>query len=786
MKGEDNMKLNKRVMTLAVALVMLAVNASFAEGIFKKEQYKLPDDIAGNAYMSNVVYLGDSLYTLVNGDSIYRLKKDDEYFSLYAKESNRDIKGTNNISSLYTDGEALYALCLDSGEFFEIGEKNGALIRNNLVKLNLENHKETYEDESGNEISYNNHPQESMLYGGKFFTVYRGTNGLSGTTLSSFDIKTGEETMYTAENIQAMAAYKDGKLLVVSQDMEKYYKSDDPKDAEVTLSVFDYENDSLEELGPLYIQDNPNQFYGAIVYDKNRDAVMYFTDSGLMLRNKDASTQKCAHFPQMFSLGQSGSFAMLPDSRIAIIIENSVYIESTDPANLPKKTLVAYNTLSNNHDYVLKQMRDTAITMDYGESFTSGQDLSQSLVSGTSNVDIFQLDASYLDTNSIMEKGYALDITEVKGVKEFVDSLYPYLKEACGKDGKIYALPVYMYYDAYTQNKLLLKDLNINAPKTFAQMCDLLVDWLKNEELASQYSFCEDPDIKHFMWDMLFKLYSNHVYSSGEELSYDTPLFRSMVEKLAETLKNIPEMKELSSQSDYEEFYSKPVMFSHNGLDLHQMNYEAEDERWFELVAENPLLSDNYENSDGYTQAMDYLPLKAAEDSIEGFGMEISLVFVNSKTHDPDNAKKYMENFVKGYRDEDKLTMLKDFREPKLNKYYEQSMEDYSERIEAAKQELEKAEGAEKTQLEKDLARMEIRYKIMLEGLGKYEYTQEIVDKYKSFLNNVYVMDFDKYQATGQEQIMTLKDRFIEGQMDLEMFIKEIDAKLNLIKLENQ
>ena len=84
-------------------------------------------------------------------------------------------------------------------------------------------------------------------------------------------------------------------------------------------------------------------------------------------------------------------------------------------------------------------------------------------------------------------------------------------------------------------------------------------------------------------------------------------------------------------------------MFSHNGLDLHQMNYEAEDERWFELVAENPLLSDNYENSDGYTQAMDYLPLKAAEDSIEGFGMEISLVFVNSKTHDRITPKIYGE-----------------------------------------------------------------------------------------------------------------------------------------------
>ncbi len=780
------MKLKKRLIALAVMFVILASNVSFAEQEFTKKQYKLPDDIAETSFMGSIAYLDGNINALVDGNSIYRLKKGDEYFSFYAKdETEKSINGGSNIDRIYTDGESLYGLCISSGEFFKAGEKGGALVRSDSVKLNMENHKQTYEDENGDEISYNDYPQDSMLYDGKLFAIYHG-DWFSGATLSAFDIKTGEETVYDLKNIKSMAPYKDGKLLIVTQNMEKFYESDDPKDAEATLSVFDPKDESLEEIGPMLIQDEPRDFNNAIIYDKNRETVMYFTDSGLMLRNDDASAKKCAHFPQMFSFYGNDSYVLLPEDRIAITIENSVYIESTDPANLPTKSLVCYNTFSQNHEYVLKQMLDTAITMNDQEFYSNAQELGQVLVSGTNAVDIFQLDLSLIDTNSIINKGYALDITEVEGVKEFVDSLYPYIKEKCIRNDKIYALPVYMYNYAFTQNKQLLKDLDISVPKTFEEMCSLLADWFKDEERASQYLFTDDPDIKRFMWSMLFRLYSDHAYASGEELKYDTPLFRAMAEQLTEALNNMPEQFEFDPEANYEEFYSKPILFGSNGLDLYEMAYEEENKKWFELLAENPLLADDLEKSDSYLQPMDYLEIKASEDSPEGLSLEMALVFANAKTQDPENAKKYMEYFVEGYSNDDKLRLLKDFREPKLNKYYEKAIKDYSERIESAKKELEKAEGAEKTQLEKNLAKMEIRYNLMLEGYGKYVYTQETVDKYKSYLNNVYVLDYDKNQASWQEQIMSLKNRLIDGQIDLEMFIKEIDAKLNLIRLENQ
>ena len=178
--------------------------------------------------------------------------------------------------------------------------------------------------------------------------------------------------------------------------------------------------------------------------------------------------------------------------------------------------------------------------------------------------------------------------------------------------------------------------------------------------------------------------------------------------------------------------------------------------------------------------------LKATETSPEGFSAELTLVFVNSKTHDPENALKYIENFIHGYQDETKISLCKDYAKPKLNPYYEKGMESQKAHIDALKKEIEKAEGAEKTELEKDLARAEVGYQLDLEGVGKYQYTQEGIEEYKSYINNVYISTYDNSLFSRQEQMQTLRQRLIEGQMDLDAFIKEADSKLKLIKLENQ
>ena len=136
--------------------------------------------------------------------------------------------------------------------------------------------------------------------------------------------------------------------------------------------------------------------------------------------------------------------------------------------------------------------------------------------------------------------------------------------------------------------------------------------------------------------------------------------------------------------------------------------------------------------------------------------------------------------------EQDKISLCKDYAEPKINKYYEKSMENQKQYIDSIKKEIEKAEGAEKTELEKDLAREEVNYQLSLEGIGKYQFSKEAIEEYKSYLNNVYLLDYYRSMFTDQEQILTIRNRFMDGQMDLDAFIKETDAKLKLIKLENQ
>ena len=274
-----------------------------------------------------------------------------------------------------------------------------------------------------------------------------------------------------------------------------------------------------------------------------------------------------------------------------------------------------------------------------GGWFSSAQNWA-SLVSGENNIDIFMLDAGNMDLNSIINKGYALDLYAAKGVSEFVDSLYPYIKDACVKDGKIYAVPTQLIYHTFSQNLLLMEDLKINPPKTFGDMCDTLANWYSDEERAAEYNFCEDYDVKNFMWHVLFSLYANHVYLSGEEMKLDTPVFRNMVEQLNNALKDVPPPVDYEMEQDPEGFFEKPTLFGTHPLELYPIAAKENNRHRIELYKSNPAFAENdsYKQSDSYAYPSDPMILKATADSPDGFAMDMLLVFVNSKTQDPENA----------------------------------------------------------------------------------------------------------------------------------------------------
>ena len=782
------MKISKKLMALLLTLAMLAANISFAQPVFERKQYTFPDELPENSYMSNIVYINDTLYALVDMWNIYSAREGDAEFRLYAKESSKiEEDWQNQITGLYTDGARLYAYCANIGEFFEVGVNNGEIVRQNQVKFNLENHKEIYYEEDGTESIHYSSPHDTLLYNRKLYVIYDNTEN-SGTMLCSFDIKTGEETMYSPGNVRGFAPYKDGKLILLVQNYDSLYYSYGAEDGAAMLFVFDPATHSADEIGPLRIEETPTHFHGSILYDEYQDAIMYLDDTALMLRLSDGSAKKCAHLIRSCSLAGNCSYTKLPGGRIAVLIGDAVFIESTDSADLPSKSLNVYNAFSNNNDYAARHMLDTAIIMHEFSWFSSEQELKSALMSGENDADIFTLSSDYIDINSMIDKGYALDISGARGISQFMDSLYPYIKDACVKDGKIYAVPLHLFHRAYLQNSLLLEELNISPPKTFGDLCDIIANWYSDADRATTYDLCDHYDVKNFMWDVLFLTYTNHVFLSGEDMSYDTPTFRSMVEQLMKALENVPDPIDFEMLDPDEEYYGKPMLFGSAPLNLSSMSYAADNKQRIEMFKAHPAFANTEGNESyrryGFFSSPDNpMVLKATEHSPEGFRADLGLVLVSSQTQDPQNALRYIEHFISGYIEQDKIILFKDYAEPKLNKYFDESLQSENKRMEALKKEIAQASGAERAELEKQLAMLEVHCQIMLEATGRYEYTQKAVDEYKSYLNDVYISTHYCNLFLYHEQISSLSESLMDGEIDLESFIREADTSLKMIGL---
>lgn len=127
----------------------------------------------------------------------------------------------------------------------------------------------------------------------------------------------------------------------------------------------------------------------------------------------------------------------------------------------------------------------------------------------------------------VKEKGSFYPLTEIKGVKEYLDLCFPYIKEAAtGKDGEIWMLPVAVTADYMVYDGQMLKDagLDINNIKGL----DGFISALKKL-----------PEDKKEYVNMPFSVMENillHDYASRNE-DFDTEEFK----KLSDTLLQIPD-----------------------------------------------------------------------------------------------------------------------------------------------------------------------------------------------------------------------------------------------------
>ncbi|HHT15278.1 MAG TPA: extracellular solute-binding protein [Clostridiales bacterium] len=650
--------------------------------------------------------------------------------------------------AIFTTETNMYVLPLElSGDTLSFGDK---------VKMDCEHRVQYYDDSSENgQSSYLMTGDRHILMGDTLYASQYDMEG--GRELDSFNVLTGEYTPCAVEKMMDIVPYKDGNLLMIQPEGEDMY-ADDAVFVVSILNLDDFSTEEFAKLGPNFQRYSNDRIF----YEEATDSLLYSNNMQIYRLHRNGEEELCGYKTSKYM-----QLTMLGSGQLAGTAQAKVQVISTDGSNLPTAELRMYHVYGD--EKVRASLNDVMFVEV--EEYQDGIALGQALVSGALQVDVLSLYSDYNTPAPLVEKGYLADLQDVPGVKEYMDSLYPFLSEPFTKDGAIYAIPLHLQSDTFGYSPSVMKELGYEAPKTFAEFCDIINDYLENHTDDNEYALFDSPVSGQWFLSFMVKLYLNTRLQMNLPLALDTPEFREMLaayESLPASFRN-PEPQELSEE-EWMEMMEKKMLFntysetSPIGISYVMNEIKAGREQSYSTL---PLMLSPWE---GAPTAM-------------AFSTEYLCVFAQSPNMD--NAKRYIEESVQNIRKENLASLVKDYSEPLENEYYEQSIRSTQEYMNTLKEELDKAEGAEKTQLEKEYEQAQKNLQFHQE-YGRYLVSLEALEYYQNTVMVAPVLNTGHPLLSWDSPLAELSERYFGGQISMDQLIKEFDQKAKLITLERQ
>jgi hypothetical protein len=173
------------------------------------------------------------------------------------------------------------------------------------------------------------------------------------------------------------------------------------------------------------------------------------------------------------------------------------------------------------------------VTFNQGVYFESSGAMAQAMISGDSAFDVYRFNLSYQDFANLLDKGYCADLSSSQMLAEQINKMYPFLRDSVTRDGKFYALPVELYSYGLSYSPMYWKEAGLEdrMPKSFLELIEFMNWWAKEgKEAHTDYMLMEGvSDYRSTMLDMALNLYMQYCQAQGEDLAFDTPLFRKLM-----------------------------------------------------------------------------------------------------------------------------------------------------------------------------------------------------------------------------------------------------------------
>lgn len=405
------------------------------------------------------------------------------------------------------------------------------------------------------------------------------------------------------------------------------------------------------------------------------------------------------------------------------------------------------------------------IPVEVADEYTSNLEaLTNAMVSETDVYDVLLLDCTYMPVNRLMDKGYCLDLSGYPQLMEIAGQMNPKYLERMQRDGKLYGMPVQLSANDMAVNIRLWEDeLGLSRddlPKTFMELLEFIQNW--EDDYADDF-----PDImpleqvtgKDYLYSMLLDRYMSYQQVQEGGLKFDTPLFKKLM-AMADGISG--EALSGGLEEGSMEYWNQPYLFTFY-YPLSQFDYMR------------------------YQQDMEPLLLPMDEGLERLTPANMSVLIINPKSARIDQALLYVENYLKNLPAAGAaITLFPENNAPVVNPNYEKTMAEYQADIAKQEELLEKAEESEKANIRDSIKHME-QFRDEYQQSDQYDVGPEQIAFYREMVEPyVFVAQQSIYTGGNTSELGNVLQQFFQGAMSSDQFAKEMDNRLQMMRLEDE
>lgn len=574
--------------------------------------------------------------------------------------------------------------------------------------------------------------------------------------LLCFDLTDGSVVEIPMTMVTAICGYRDEKLAILS--------GNPGEDAPHSISLYDPADGTIVPYGEIHT----SRAVASIAYAAAFDALIWQEATNIRGMQPGGEAQRYAYVPT----SANGDLAVSGENVILSLSGKTVVRPMTPGLTAPESLQVMNGYFDGAATAFAELYPDVPLEMvsDVGlEGYASVF----SPVNGGERVDVLRVNksAGTLDFQTLRDAGLLLDLSADPEIAAWVEDLYPPFRElVTGDNGEIWAVPTStISYTGFFVNKRAMTEMGFTVedmPANLVELCAFITMW--DEKYADRFpNYCcieYSENTRAYLTDMAISMWIDHCQATGREVRFDDPEFREVMEAVA------------------------AVSTVRTDIGMQVTNPEISDYKTGLFWIDCQLVGNWAAYMEEYSDRI-FIPLTLTEDTpfhacVEG----VELWVVNRETESAEYAFRFIREKLAQVNEKYAHVLLTSRTEPVESPYYAESLAYAQRQLGELQMQLLQATVPEEAETVRLMIAGQEEYMATELLRSRYEITPSAVTNYVEVLAPaIHIRGYHvlRHSGDGVSALERIRDRWLEGVIALEQFIRELDTRLLMLEMRN-